>query len=989
MIRSSVVMNREKEMKTYSCSSRLGWILLGIAISLLKTNLTGADDPATAPSPDSKTLWLDNATFTKKLDSGRLQRELFRQAVLIAARDGLGLSTRDQALREWREEPPASRTLVPKIDGRLLMLQIQPPAIDARRTQGLPPDPQDENANPSNPSIWHVQLNKPEYSQDIASTAKSMEKLSRSAFVKALEQAGFPGTANLEKLNAPAPDDAEARLAKLEALSQFAVLRETHQVIHADGESQQRLGALVRAYANLGQITRFHWSLENQVYFARALLYANRMVAASPNTSFALWHRAYALAFAGLQDAALKDIESATKLGNDSTPPWSVLLEPYCKYQTKQLSDLADQKPSLEPLARYLAFVTVENSGWGCKAFPLAIGRTAAQANPDCLQVIETMCDYTGVGLVFDLTDQGEKSFSHTLGTDLAKIPGFPTDIAKMIDTFRQPGGNPTGREQVCQALIDAGIPGQDQVEPSWCALARLIEETTFAQVRLQQEVNAIKLDAGSADYTKVSAPWVADHPYKALIDAYVGAYDPNKTAAKAAMEGINVENLTVAAYPMLRLAQMLEPKGDPFIVKTRKAIAGNADLTSFDLSRIILANRDDLNTTFVINTGAKLLHADSNSPLGMAVSIETDWDNVKNLAADLEAKQGDQPTIALALGKQFRKLVQWENAERCLKRYVAVSPDLTGYRLLAESYRSQGKVDLWLSTLQHYLVSTPDNDLTHARVQVDIANYYMDKKLYDKALPYADAAGQSGAEWAVECDARVHEAMGDQTTAQQLTYENKARYSRNPYAVFEAAVLAGQGDRDSVAKQAEADFQSKSDQLNTEQLAQWASMEMIEKDYVQATKIWQIRMTKNPGPLSALHIAILADETHDIATRDAELKKVSELPDQDSSLCRFAGTLRNTIAAGDTAVPDAKEIDADLAGSQLMEKVSAYYLAACFLDQRGHKDLATTYFEKCVTPGPSDRRENVEQLLAYDALRSRGIDPMALQAATTRPTAN
>jgi hypothetical protein len=598
-------------MKTYACSSRLGWIFLGIAISLLQANLAAADEPTNAPGPDLRTLWLDNVTCTKKLDSGRLERELFRQAVLIAGRDSLGLSTRDQALREWREEPPASRTLVPKVDGRLLMLQTQASAVDAGRAQAKPPDPQDENASPSDPSIWHVQLTRPEYSQDVASTAQSMEKFSRSTFAEALEQAGFSGTANVEKLNAPAPDDAEARLAKLEALSQFAVLRETHQAIRADGESQQRLGTLVRAYANLGQITRFHWSMENQVYFARALLYANRMVATSPDSSFALWHRAYALAFAGLQNAALKDIASATKLGSDSAPPWSVLLEPFCKYQTAQLSDLAEQNPPLAALARYLAFVTVESSGWGCKAFPLRVGQVAAQANPDCLQVIETLCDDTGVGLVFQLSDQGEKSFSNTMGTDLPKTPGFPTDIAKKIDAFRQRGGNRTGRELVCQSLIDAGTANQDRVEPSWCALARLIEETTFAQVRLQQEVAAIRLDSGSDEYAKASAAWVPGHPYKALIDAYVGAYAPNKTAAKAALEGINVDYLTVAAYPMHRLARKLEPTGDPSIVKIRKAITGNADLTSFDLSKIILAYRDDLATTFVINTNARLLHVD------------------------------------------------------------------------------------------------------------------------------------------------------------------------------------------------------------------------------------------------------------------------------------------------------------------------------------------------------------------------------------------
>ena len=53
--------------------------------------------------------------------------------------------------------------------------------------------------------------------------------------------------------------------------SQMAVLRKVHALQRTTGESPQTLAALVRAYANLGQLTKFHWNRPHKAFAARPL----------------------------------------------------------------------------------------------------------------------------------------------------------------------------------------------------------------------------------------------------------------------------------------------------------------------------------------------------------------------------------------------------------------------------------------------------------------------------------------------------------------------------------------------------------------------------------------------------------------------------------------------------------------------------------------------------------------------------------------------
>jgi hypothetical protein len=207
---------------------------------------------------------------------GLLTRELFRQGLLIAARDEMGLQTRDGALREWKEPPTSADTLqLDLVAKEMAVHDVSEPA-----------------------STW-IHEKYSTWPSDFDSGVAKIEEMSRKEYVDALKNAGWTGTGNTKKADGAAPAKAEAQLAEMEELSQFAALRETGELIRTDGESPQRLGVLVRAYANLGQLTRYHWSLEYAVYTARALIYAQRMVNEDPNSAFALWHRAYARAMAG------------------------------------------------------------------------------------------------------------------------------------------------------------------------------------------------------------------------------------------------------------------------------------------------------------------------------------------------------------------------------------------------------------------------------------------------------------------------------------------------------------------------------------------------------------------------------------------------------------------------------------------------------------------------------------------------------------------
>jgi hypothetical protein len=240
-----------------------------------------------------------------------LVRELARQSVLIAARDGLGLYTLDGVMREVDTTPaPLELTVQGSIKG--LVPEPSPAAVAAQKALANDKTAirvsahvdfgsstlvvKFNSADANSPAISEdaIAVQVKDNSVDIAALLPEAEARSRGKYMDLLAQNGFSGKANgVCDLDAPAGVD--ELLYQTTLLSQVAAIQQTHSAIHISGESPARLGALVRGYANLGQLCRFQWNAINKALTARSLLYAQRMVQADTNSPIAYRHRAYAL----------------------------------------------------------------------------------------------------------------------------------------------------------------------------------------------------------------------------------------------------------------------------------------------------------------------------------------------------------------------------------------------------------------------------------------------------------------------------------------------------------------------------------------------------------------------------------------------------------------------------------------------------------------------------------------------------------------------
>ena len=888
---------------------------------------------------------------------GLIARELYRQAVLLAARDELGLQTRDSSLREWRTTPDAANGLEMNFLADGIHLQDVAGAKYLRWVQAF-----------SN-QTWPT---------DLDGIAVNTERMSRADFVNMLKKAGWSGSENATKADAPAPADAESRLGEMEELSQFGVLRETHAAIRSDGESLQRLGVLVRAYANLGQLTRYHWSEEFAVYTARSLLYAQRMVVEHHGSAMALWHRAYARAMAGLQGDALEDLKAAGQLPGEKPPDWVKLLEPFCNYQVGTLVNMATGNPKLSTLGMFMAFLSVENSG--SQGAVMNISSAALTLNPRCLRIIDAMCENTGPGMLNELSETGPTTFSRTLGSELQKVPMFPKRLSDQIDGFRRPEGNPLGRQIICRELIDEGVPDKDKTEPSWAVLGRLIEETTFAHIARKANLIAEQWGVDASDYVQECQPYIEGHPFKFVIDVYGLQHQQNLDLSllkHTLSEPLAAQQIsTLRQMPVYMLDSFYLPDGPQSAANYFGWIQMNTDYTSVDIENMIKVWGGNESNGDRSDWLSHLQQVSPQSAVLMAVEIRTQWNDAG--AAEWES-HADNPAVALALGRKFTELKKWPDAEKYLRQYIAVAPDETGYEALATVYRDQKKTDQWLATLKEYLQRGQDYGLQFAQVQVKIANYYMKKRDYRSALPYADAAGQTASAWGMECAAEAHTGVGDWATAEQLITDEMDHYSLSPFTWYQWCTRTGHGNLAAATKAMDDYFAARQGNLSKEDMIQLGCLQIIEQKNSDARQTFERRLKAYPGPVSAIHIAMIDDEMGDAAGRDAMLDRIAAMPEHDTVVGRFAALIRAATKPGGGSI-DTSAVNAILDKCDDSMRGVICAVMAQYLDDHDTSGLSVAYWKRCA----QTRQYGADRLIAETKLRQKGIDPMTLEQSPT-----
>jgi hypothetical protein len=303
------------------------------------------------------------------------------------------------------------------------------------------------------------------------------------------------------------------------------------------------------------------------------------------------------------------------------------------------------------------------------------------------------------------------------------------------------------------------------------------------------------------------------------------------------------------------------------------------------------------------------------------------------------------------------------------LKRAIDLSPDQWAFVTLAGVYKAQGRIDRWKETLDAFL-EQEDYGLDHAKVRVEIAQYYMGRQEWEQARPYAEEAAQTWAAWAMECAIACYQGMGDWERAELWCRRRSERYPNLAAQWFGWCLRTGHGDARAAARLAAPVFEAQGDRISVDDLGLYAMCSILLKEPTRA--LGQLRKSF-PTPdhaLGGLYLALLADEAGDARLRDQTWDHIgtAEVP-----IVRLAALFRAATAEGGKGELDRAAVDAVLEAAAEPRRQDLAYFVGRFLELRGRTDDAIAYLTRCTS---SAQTRPWIRVLAASALRD--LDPGA-----------
>jgi hypothetical protein len=312
-----------------------------------------------------------NLAKDQLLDSAFLS-QLKRQALLIAARDELGVQTFDEFIGEAM---PTNGVV--KIDNIKRLSSTDVPYNN------------------------HLQ-----YLIDL-------EKCTRNEIVVELKKLGVKKNEDNESARTlTSGKDIEEECAQIEKLlnelvliPQFEAVRRTHRLIHKTGETPKLLTFLVRGYTQLQLLTNINPIDIHRVFQARAMLYAQRIIAKYGETSEHISLRAAAWSLNNFHSLARQDFaKTSTKKQNTTEPKniWIEFAKCYAEFDFKGLEkqiEAADKKTE-QPLGKLLRFFLLD---YAYERVTLArpYGETIIEDLPDCSRLYLGLMDINDFDMIY------------------------------------------------------------------------------------------------------------------------------------------------------------------------------------------------------------------------------------------------------------------------------------------------------------------------------------------------------------------------------------------------------------------------------------------------------------------------------------------------------------------------------------------------------------------------------------------------------------
>ena len=449
--------------------------------------------------------------------SGLMCRELARQALLIAAREEIGMRTCDMTLREQKSTDSPLELLVTATPGKNFKVRVfDSGAIDLRD-----PDPDVKEkifqfnfkSIPSSTGIYPKSCN-------------VLEKASRGKFVEFLRKQGAKRAAQPDDEKVDLDIDIAALQEKVDLVSQFVAVRELHRRYRVD-QTAETLQALVRGYANLGLLSETNWGASCIALQARALLYSARLRELHRDHPQTPWTLAYSNAILGLHYRSLKRLETLEGIEDaGKLPLWTKLVGPFSRFEADTLKKLSEEESSISNWAAYLHAWTVYNS-LEHRRFT-SVGLTAVKKCPEAMNLYFMLVETQPIGIMRLSNEAEMQALLERIPTRLIDTPTIPknvVDIAKAPDRSEPPGA-------FWRSMVDELRDANGDGDPSWGMLATLLDDQAMRAAFNSLAVN--RWASTEIDLTPIAKSWqlfVEGHPDQAYVPivSLVKSGDPKK----------------------------------------------------------------------------------------------------------------------------------------------------------------------------------------------------------------------------------------------------------------------------------------------------------------------------------------------------------------------------------------------------------------------------------------------------------------------------
>jgi tetratricopeptide (TPR) repeat protein len=308
----------------------------------------------------------------------------------------------------------------------------------------------------------------------------------------------------------------------------------------------------------------------------------------------------------------------------------------------------------------------------------------------------------------------------------------------------------------------------------------------------------------------------------------------------------------------------------------------------------------------------------------------------------------------------QFARRMLWVSPHAPAARAALIRHDPT---VPAEWYRSQGDVPKWAAVLEAFL-KTEDTGLDHARVRVELANYYLSKKEYHKAQDLAEKAAESGASPALQCAARCAEAMEQWPKAEAHVRRLSEQFPDHVGIWLLWCHRTGRGDATAAAKLVEETLSKVRGEPTPAELVTAAYYRALTGHAELAPELLLTAHRRQRNDAALLLGASLSDTLQDVAGRERLLNAMETGPYSAAKI--LLNSARNE---SEEFIPTAEAMDAAVKRSIPAARGLVCYTFGMFALRRGDQKRATEYLERAVAE--ADPKDTASAALAAAALRS------------------